>query len=93
LLPEFWNNPNGFLSQFKEGISPTSNNLNSYGSGDGVKYQWLSRFCPLFHVMVTGVGMRVLRTHWGPIGRQDVTLKKEADDLLQSVQELIVGVA
>jgi uncharacterized protein (TIGR02594 family) len=93
LLPEFWDNPNGFLSQFKEGISPTSNNLNSYGSGDGVKYQWLSRFCPLFHVMVTGVGMRVLRQHWGPINKQAVIIKKEADDLLQSVQELIVGVA
>ena len=92
LLPEFWDNPNGFLLQFKEGISPTSNNLNSYGSGDGVRYQWLSRFCPLFHVMVTGVGMRVLRAHWGPIGRREVTLKKEADELLQSVQELVLGV-
>jgi hypothetical protein len=93
MLPEFWGNPNGFLSTFKEGISPTSNNLNSYGSGDGVRYQFLSRFCPLFHVMVTAVGMRKLRQHWGPIARREVTLKKEMDDLLIEVQKLVEGVA
>lgn len=93
LIEEFWLNPNGFLPVFKEGISPTANNLNSYGSGDGVRYQFLSRFCPLFHVMVTGVGMRTLRQHWGPINRREVTLKKEADDLLQEVQKLVEAVA
>jgi hypothetical protein len=91
LLEEFWNNPNGFLSVFKEGISPTSNNLNSYGSGDGVRYQFLSRFCPLFHVMVSAVGMRKLRQHWGPINRREVALRKEMDDLLNSVQALVEG--
>jgi hypothetical protein len=86
LIFDFWNNPNGFLPQFKEGITASANNLNSYGTGDGVRYQFLSRFAPLFHVMVTGVGMRVLRQHWGPINRREVTLKKEADDLLKDVQ-------
>src|SRR6266576_158647 len=93
LLDEFWINPNGFLKEFKENVEPTANNLNCYGSGDGARYQWLSRFCPLFHVMVTGVGMRTLRQHWGPINRREVTLKKEADDLLRQVQELIEAVA
>jgi len=91
LLPYFWDNPNGFLEQFKLGISPTANNLNSYGSGDGVRYQFLSRFCPLFHVMVTAVGMRTLRQHWGPINRREVTLKREADQLLSDVQALVMG--
>lgn len=89
LLNQFWKNPNGFLSEFKIGLSPSASNLNSYGSGDGIKYQWLSRFCPLFHVMVTGVGMRTLRQHWGPINRREVTLKKEMDDLLKEVQNLV----
>jgi hypothetical protein len=93
LLNEFWANPNGFLSEFKIGLSPTANNLNSYGSGDGIKYQWLSRFCPLFHIMVTGVGLRTLKDHWGPIIRKEVTLKKEMDDLLKAVQDLVVGIA
>lgn len=93
LLPAFWKNPNGFLHEFKEGISPTANNLNSYGSGDGVCYQFLSRFAPLFHVMVTAVGLRVAKSHWGPVERREVTIKKEADDLLKQVQELIEDVA
>ncbi len=89
LLPEFWKNPNGFLDVFKEGLAPTSQNLDSYGSGDGLRYQFLSRFCPLFHVMVTAVGMRTLRQHWGPINRREVTLKREADALLREVQKLV----
>lgn len=91
LLDDFWDNPNGFLSPFKEGISPTANNLNSYGSGDGVRYQWLSRFCPLFHVMVSAIGMRTLRQHWGPINRREVTIRKEADAMFKSVQEVTTG--
>jgi hypothetical protein len=93
LLPEFWDNPNGFLKEFKEGISPTANNLNSYGSGDGVRYQFLSRFCPLFHVLVTGCGMRTGRKHWGPINERKVTLKKEADKLLREVQTMVEAVS
>ena len=93
LLNEFWKNPNGFLPEFRIGLSPSANDLNSYGSGDGIKYQWLSRFCPLFHTLVTGVGMRTLRQHWGPINRKEVTLKKEMDDLLKEVQALVEGVA
>jgi hypothetical protein len=88
LLEDFWDNPNGFLPQFKEGTTATTSNLDSYGSGDGIRYQFLSRFAPLFHVMVTGVGMRTLRQHWGPINRREVTLRREADELLKQVQEI-----
>lgn len=93
LLGDFWDNPNGFLPQFKEGITATASNLNSYGNGDGARYQFLSRFAPLFHVMVTGTGMRTLRQHWGPINRREVTLRKEADALLKDVQELVSAVS
>lgn len=92
LLEEFWENPNGFLDVFKDGIVATKSNLDSYGSGDGARYQFLSRFCPLFHVLVTACGMRTLRQHWGPINRREVTLKREADILLKEVQELVEGV-
>ena len=93
LLPDFWDNPQGFREQFKVDVNPTADNLSCYGSGDGARYQWLSRFAPLFHVMCTGVGMRTLRAHWGPIGRREVTLKKEADDLLKEVERLVDAVA
>ena len=42
---------------------------------------------------MTAVGMRTGRAHWGPIGRREVTLRKDADDLLKAVQELVEGVA
>jgi hypothetical protein len=93
LMGDFWENPNGFVEIFKEGLAPTSTNLNSYGSGAGATYQFLSRHAPLFHVLVTAVGMRVLRQHWGPINRREVLIKPEAEDLLRQVRSLIEGVA
>ena len=82
-----------FRETFKLDVNPTADNLSCYGSGDGARYQWLSRFCPLFHIMVSAVGMRTGRAHWGPIGRREVTLKKEADDLLKEVERLVDAVA
>ena len=89
LLDDFWSNPNGFLSTFKEGVIASANNLSCYGSGDGARYQWLSRFCPLFHILVTGVGLRTLRQHWGPINRREVSVQPEAETLLLAVQDLV----
>lgn len=89
LLDDFWSNPNGFLSTFKEGVVASANNLSCYGSGDGARYQWLSRFCPLFHILVTGVGLRTLRQHWGPINRREVSVQPEAETLLLAVQDLV----
>ena len=92
LLDDFWTNPNGLLPIFKDGVKAYADNLNCYGSGDGIKYQWLSRFAPLFHCLVTGVGMRVLRAHWGPIERREVAINPDADVLLKAVQDLVEGV-
>jgi N-acetylmuramoyl-L-alanine amidase/Putative peptidoglycan binding domain len=89
MLDEFWQSPRGFLDTFKEEVYPTAGNLDSYGSGAGIRYQFLSRFCPLFHVMVTAVGMRTLRQHWGPINRREVDLREDADDLLRAVQNMV----
>ena len=77
LLADFWDNPNGFREQFKVDVNPTADNLYSYGSGDGARYQWLSRFAPLFHVMCTGVGMRILRAHWGRLGAAKLLLNEK----------------
>ena len=89
LLDDFWANPTGFLPTFKEGVVASANNLSCYGSGDGARYQWLSRFCPLFHILVTGVGLRTLRQHWGPINRREVSVQPEAETLLLAVQDLV----
>jgi hypothetical protein len=86
---EYWADPNGFLEIFSEGIYPSANNLNVYGSGDGAAYQWLAKFCPAFAVMTTAIGLRVLKDHWGPIKRYEVEIVPEVDELLEKIQELV----
>jgi uncharacterized protein (TIGR02594 family) len=89
LLTEYWRDPNGFLTTFQRGVTPDSNDLGNFGSGDGAKYQFLSKYAPVFHAFVTALGMRSLRQHWGPINRNEVELKAEADEMLWQVQELV----
>jgi hypothetical protein len=89
LLDEFWQNPNGFRFEFAENVEPTAENLDVYGSGEGARYQFLAKFCPLFAVFVSGVALRTRKDHFGPVKRKEVTIKKEADDLLKQVQALI----
>ena len=89
MLDQYWENPWGFRAQFQEGVTLKSSDLGNFGSGDGAKYQFLSKYAPSFHAMVTAVGLRNLRQHWGPINRNEVELKKEADAMLQEVQSLV----
>ena len=89
LLKAYWANPNGFLPTFSNGVNPDSNDLGNYGSGDGAKHQFLSKFAPAYHVYVTAIGMRYLRAHWGPINRSEVEIKSEANDMLLAVQHYL----
>lgn len=89
LLQEYWDNPNGFLGTFRLGVFPDSNDLGVYGSGDGAKHQFISRFAPAYHAFVTAIGMRYLRQHWGPINRREVELRPEADEMFQAVQDYL----
>ena len=94
LLELYWQNPNGFLLEFQHGVEPDSNDLDNYGSGDGAKYQFLSKFAPCFHVFVSAIGMRSLggeNGHWGPLRKKAAELRPEADDMLRQVQQLIQG--
>jgi uncharacterized protein (TIGR02594 family) len=88
LLPRYWEDPNGFLATFKRNITPKPADILNYGTpgSDGARYQWLSKYAPAFHFMVTMIGLRVLRKHWGPINRKEATLSREADAMLQEVQ-------
>lgn len=86
LLDMFWENPNGFLKTFQKDVCPDSNDLGNYGDGDGARYQFLSKFAPAFHAYVTAIGMRYLRQHWGPINRNEVEIREEADTMLLEVQ-------
>lgn len=90
LLEHYRNNPNGFHDSFGEGLSPSTSDLDTYGSGDdGAAYQFLSKYAPAFHALVTAIGMRRLRQHWGPINRREVSINSDVDAMLQDVQELV----
>lgn len=93
IAQHYWDDPNGFREIFTEGLSPSSSNLDNYGNGaQGTKHQWLSKFCPAYHVLMTCVGMRTRggeEGHWGPIRRREVEIVEEADELLQQVQTLV----
>jgi uncharacterized protein (TIGR02594 family) len=86
LLAEYWNDPNGFGETFRRGLSPSASQLDCYGSGDGARYQWLARFSPAFAALMTAVGLRRLKDHWGPIIRHEVDIMPEIDDMLIEVQ-------
>ena len=90
LLDEFWDDPQGYQEVFKEGVLPDAHDIDCYGSGDGATYQWLAKYCPLFAVLTTGVGLRTRRQHWGPVGRREIDLRPEADALLKQVQALVL---
>jgi len=89
LMDEYREDPNGFQPTFARGTDPSPTNLDLYGSGDGAMYQWLAKQSPAFAVLVTAIGMRKLRGHWGPIGRREVEIKSEVDAMLQDVQQLV----
>lgn len=89
LLKAYWANPNGFLPTFKNGASPKGDELANFGSGDGAKHQFLSKFAPAYHAYVTAVGMRFGRQHWGPINRSEVEIRPEANEMLLAVQHYL----
>jgi uncharacterized protein (TIGR02594 family) len=92
LLSRFWENPNGFLPNFKQNITPKPADLLTYGTGgsDGARYQWLAKYAPAFTAAVTGLGLRTLRKHWGPVNRKEVTLSRDAAAMLQAVQSYML---
>jgi uncharacterized protein (TIGR02594 family) len=89
LLTEYQDDPNGFQPTFGRDVEPSTSNLDLYGSGPGAMYQWLAKQCPAFATLVTAIGMRKARKHWGPIERREVEIRAEVDDMLIDVQSLV----
>jgi uncharacterized protein (TIGR02594 family) len=89
LFAEYSANPQGFYAIFSEGVTPHPGDLDDFGSGDGEAFQALAKSCPAFAVECAAVGLRTIRTHWGPINRQEAELRPEADRLFQQVQSIV----
>jgi hypothetical protein len=86
LFSNYSRNPDGFLYIFQEGVSCGHGDYANYGDGDGAAFQKLCKLCPAFAAESAGVGLRVLRTHWGPITSRAAEVPPQADALLRQVQ-------
>jgi hypothetical protein len=77
---------------FAEGVTPRSGDPENFGSGSGATFQQMCKECPAFAVEAAALGLRNVRTHWGPIIRREARLRREADDMLRQVQNAVGSV-
>jgi uncharacterized protein (TIGR02594 family) len=80
------NEPTCYLGVFAVGVTCSSSEWDSYGSGKGLEFQDLCKSCPAFAVETHGLTLRNLCNHYGPIIRLEVELRPEANDMLTEVQ-------
>jgi hypothetical protein len=91
LFSRYSSSSDGFLSIFQEDVACTHGDYANYGDGDGAAFQKLCKLCPAFAAEAAAAGLRVLRSHWGPINSRAAEIRPEADKLLQDVQSIVDG--
>lgn len=79
----------GFLSEYRDGVSCSVRDFSSYGSGIGRTFQDMQRKKPHLAVEVALIGLRTLRRHWGPINRHEAEVRPEVMSLLISIEKVI----
>lgn len=89
LFARYSASPAGFLDIFREGVRCTASDLQTYGSGPGAKFQKLSKASPAFAAEFAAVGLRTVRTHWGPINSRAAEIRLECDAMLTQIQNLV----
>ena len=93
LLPQLFSDyhadPTDFLDVFREGVTEKQQDLVNFGSGDGKEFQTLSKESPAFAAEFAAIGLRNIRTHWGPINTHAAELRPEADLLFLHVQQAV----
>ncbi|MFN8526843.1 MAG: SH3 domain-containing protein [Chloroflexota bacterium] len=89
LLSRYQQRPAGFHDVFAAGVTATDEDLQNFGSGDGREFQRLSKECPAFAAEFAAIGLRHIRTHWGPINTRAAVLRPEADRMFLRVQQAV----
>lgn len=89
LFARYSASPSGLKDVFREGVRCTAADRRNYGSGPGVEFQRLSKECPAFAAEFAAVGLRVDRTHWGPINSKAAEIRPEFDAMLKQIQNLM----
>jgi hypothetical protein len=82
-------NPQSFLDYFKEEVSCSSSSWQNYGTGNGAEFQRMCKNIPSFACETCAIVLRNLRQHYGPINREEVELKNDADVMLKAVQDYV----
>ena len=91
LFDEYKRSGGGFKSIFAEGVTPTSKDLETVGSGEGASFQQTCKERPGLAVETAAIGLRKhggANGHWGPIRKRKAELRREADDMLRQVQNV-----
>lgn len=89
LFQKYKANPDGLVEVFHEGVKCSASDLANYGDGDGAEFQRLCKSCPAFAVEAAAVGLRTIRSHWGPINRREAEVRPEVDKLLRGVEAMV----
>jgi hypothetical protein len=89
LFARYSASPSGFADTFREGVRCTSSGLKNYGSGRGAEFQRLSKASPALAAEFAAIGLRTVRTHWGPINSRAVEIRPECDAMLTEIQNLV----
>ena len=89
LFQQYSDNPSGFVDIFKEGVQCRDRDFENFGSGAGRDFQRLSKECPAFAAEFAAVGLRNIRTHWGPINTRAAEIRPECNTMLLQVQHAV----
>ena len=80
------------LHAFEDGVSCSSSEWSSYGSGAGRDFQDLCKSCPAFAFETAALTLRTLCNHYGPVIRFEVELKEEANDMFIDVRRYVESI-
>ena len=76
----------GFADVYSNKVKCSQADWKNFGTGTGLTFQKMCKDKPDFAAQAVALGLRTLRTHWGPIVRREVTISASADDMLTEVQ-------
>jgi hypothetical protein len=91
IFDRYEQNPDGHIDIFKEGVTCKASDLQNSGLPDerGYQFQELTKKRPAFAVELTALGLRLLKSHWGPILRREAEVLPSCQDLFIEIEEAI----
>ncbi len=74
---------------FSKNVTCSAKNWQNYGSGNGEKFQELTKKCPAFAVEYTAVMLRLSggsKGHYGPLRRKEAQVLQKCDAMFKEIQ-------